>query len=102
MNSGNQETSDRMRLLDPHLIYRGGPAARLVLDGVESVAIKIPPWRHGGVTLMTPLHLLIVENQPMDAELIVRELKKSGYDPAWSGWTHPRHPKGGWRRTSQI
>ena len=32
---------------------------------------------------MTPLRLLIVEDEPSDAELIVRELKKSGYDPVW-------------------
>lgn len=32
---------------------------------------------------MTPLRLLIVEDEPLDAELIVRELKKSGYDPIW-------------------
>lgn len=32
---------------------------------------------------MVPLRLLIVEDQSSDAELIVRELRKSGYDPAW-------------------
>jgi signal transduction histidine kinase len=32
---------------------------------------------------MAPLRLLIIEDQPSDADLIVRELKKSGYDPAW-------------------
>ena len=32
---------------------------------------------------MTDLQVLIVEDDPLDAELTVRELKKSGYDPVW-------------------
>ncbi|MEO5863801.1 MAG: response regulator [Nitrospiraceae bacterium] len=32
---------------------------------------------------MTNLHVLIVEDEPSDAELTIRELKKSGYDSVW-------------------
>jgi signal transduction histidine kinase len=32
---------------------------------------------------MTDLRILIVEDDPLDAELTVRELQKSGYDPEW-------------------
>ena len=32
---------------------------------------------------MTDLQVLIVEDDPLDAELTVRELKKSGYAPVW-------------------
>jgi signal transduction histidine kinase len=32
---------------------------------------------------MNHLRVLIVEDDPLDAELAVRELKKSGYDPEW-------------------
>jgi DNA-binding response OmpR family regulator len=32
---------------------------------------------------MTNLQVLIVEDEPLDAELTVRELKKSGYDSVW-------------------
>ena len=32
---------------------------------------------------MGELHILLVEDDPLDAELIVRELRKSGYDPRW-------------------
>ncbi|MGH7217135.1 MAG: response regulator [Nitrospiraceae bacterium] len=32
---------------------------------------------------MDNLRVLIVEDDPLDAELAVRELKKSGYDPQW-------------------
>ena len=32
---------------------------------------------------MDNLRVLIVEDDPLDAELTVRELKKSGYDPQW-------------------
>ncbi len=32
---------------------------------------------------MADLRVLIVEDDPLDAELTVRELKKSGYDPEW-------------------
>jgi PAS domain S-box-containing protein len=30
-----------------------------------------------------PLHVLIVEDSPLDAELVIRELRRSGFDPAW-------------------
>lgn len=30
-----------------------------------------------------PLHVLIVEDSPLDAELMVRELKNSGYTVSW-------------------
>jgi signal transduction histidine kinase len=33
---------------------------------------------------MAGLRVLIVEDDPLDAELIVRELTKSGFDPQWS------------------
>ncbi|MEO6307564.1 MAG: response regulator [Nitrospiraceae bacterium] len=32
---------------------------------------------------MSDLRVLIVEDEPLDAELAVRELRKSGYDPEW-------------------
>lgn len=32
---------------------------------------------------MAYLRVLIVEDDPLDAELVVRELQKSGYDPQW-------------------
>lgn len=32
---------------------------------------------------MAELHILLVEDDSLDAELIVRELRKSGYDPRW-------------------
>lgn len=32
---------------------------------------------------LTPLQMLIVEDRETDAELIVRELKKDGFDPSW-------------------
>ncbi len=32
---------------------------------------------------MADLRVLIVEDDPLDAELTVRELQKSGYDPEW-------------------
>ena len=32
---------------------------------------------------MADLRVLIVEDDPLDAELAVRELQKSGYDPEW-------------------
>ncbi|HEV8328423.1 MAG TPA: response regulator [Nitrospiraceae bacterium] len=32
---------------------------------------------------MAELHILLVEDDPLDAELIIRELRKSGYDPRW-------------------
>ena len=32
---------------------------------------------------MGELHILLVEDDPLDAELVVRELRKSGYDPRW-------------------
>jgi signal transduction histidine kinase len=32
---------------------------------------------------MAHLRVLIVEDDPLDAELVVRELQKSGYDPQW-------------------
>lgn len=32
---------------------------------------------------MSDLRVLIVEDDPLDAELVVRELQKSGYDPEW-------------------
>lgn len=32
---------------------------------------------------MARLRILIVEDDPLDAELVVRELQKSGYDPEW-------------------
>jgi len=32
---------------------------------------------------MADLRVLIVEDDPLDAELVVRELQKSGYDPEW-------------------
>src|SRR3954469_10520088 len=31
-----------------------------------------------------PLQLLIVEDRPDDAELILAELRRSGYDPSWT------------------
>ena len=31
-----------------------------------------------------PLQLLIVEDRPDDAELLLAELKRAGYDPAWT------------------
>ena len=34
-------------------------------------------------TAPTPLHALIVEDQPADAKLIVRELERAGFDPKW-------------------
>ncbi len=34
-------------------------------------------------TRMADLRVLIVEDDPLDAELTVRELQKSGYDPEW-------------------
>src|SRR5438034_9001977 len=30
-----------------------------------------------------PLHVLLLEDRPMDAELIVHELKHAGFDPDW-------------------
>jgi|CXWL01.1.fsa_nt_gi signal transduction histidine kinase len=32
---------------------------------------------------MADLRILLVEDDPLDAELVVRELQKSGYDPEW-------------------
>ncbi len=32
---------------------------------------------------MTPLRVLILEDRPADAELILHELRKSGFDPSW-------------------
>ena len=32
---------------------------------------------------MADLNILLVEDDPLDAELIIRELQKSGYDPEW-------------------
>jgi len=32
---------------------------------------------------MAELHILLVEDDPLDAELIIRELRKSGYHPRW-------------------
>jgi signal transduction histidine kinase len=32
---------------------------------------------------MDDLRILLVEDDPLDAELVVRELRKSGYDPEW-------------------
>jgi signal transduction histidine kinase len=32
---------------------------------------------------MGELHILLVEDDPLDAELVIRELRKSGYDPRW-------------------
>ena len=32
---------------------------------------------------MRPLKLLVLEDEPMDAELIVAELRRSGFEPAW-------------------
>jgi len=31
----------------------------------------------------TPIRVLIAEDSPVDAELILRELRRAGYDPAW-------------------
>ena len=33
--------------------------------------------------MKTPLRLLIAEDNPVDAELILRELRRAGYDPTW-------------------
>ncbi len=33
--------------------------------------------------MTTPLRVLIVEDQPSDAELVVRELRRGGFDPDW-------------------
>ena len=33
--------------------------------------------------LMAELHILLVEDDQLDAELVIRELRKSGYDPRW-------------------
>ena len=32
---------------------------------------------------MADLRILLVEDDPLDAELTIRELQKSGYDPEW-------------------
>ena len=32
---------------------------------------------------MRPLRVLIVEDNPLDAELVVAELRRSGFDPTW-------------------
>jgi DNA-binding response OmpR family regulator len=32
---------------------------------------------------MADIHILLVEDDPLDAELVIRELRKSGYDPEW-------------------
>jgi signal transduction histidine kinase len=37
-----------------------------------------------------PLQLLIVEDRPDDAELILAELRRSGYDPTWTRVETPR------------
>jgi signal transduction histidine kinase len=34
--------------------------------------------------MASPLRLLIVEDRPDDAELLLEELKRAGYDPTWS------------------
>ena len=33
--------------------------------------------------MKTPIRVLIAEDSPVDAELILRELRRAGYDPAW-------------------
>src|ERR1700694_3111687 len=33
--------------------------------------------------MLTPLRALIVEDQPADAKMIVRELERAGFDPKW-------------------
>ena len=33
--------------------------------------------------MTTPLKLLIVEDWPQDAELLLAELVRAGYDPVW-------------------
>lgn len=33
--------------------------------------------------MSTPLRVLILEDQPTDAELLVRELRRAGFDPQW-------------------
>lgn len=34
--------------------------------------------------MSSPLHVLILEDNPADAELVVNELRQSGYEPAWT------------------
>ena len=34
-----------------------------------------------------PLHVLILEDRPADAELMVEELRKAGFAPSGGAWT---------------
>src|SRR5262245_17993543 len=38
----------------------------------------------GGSPMATPLRVLMVEDQPFDAELILEELTAAGFDPVWT------------------
>src|SRR5581483_4671462 len=39
--------------------------------------------RRGEVIMNAPLNVLILEDRPADAELMVEELRKAGFEPAW-------------------
>jgi hypothetical protein len=38
---------------------------------------------NGEVIMATPLHVLVLEDRPTDAELVLRELRRVGFDPDW-------------------
>src|SRR2546423_649598 len=38
--------------------------------------------RHGGL-MPTPLHVLILEDSPVDVELMLHELQRAGFEPLW-------------------
>src|SRR5579864_7563955 len=35
------------------------------------------------IAMVSPINILIVEDSQLDAELLVRELQKAGFEPAW-------------------
>ena len=36
------------------------------------------------MSITVPLRLLILEDQPVDAELVLDELRQSGFEPDWT------------------
>ncbi|HYM92259.1 MAG TPA: PAS domain S-box protein [bacterium] len=41
------------------------------------------PWNKDGDPMITPIRVLILEDTPADAELMVRELRDAGFTPSW-------------------
>jgi PAS domain S-box-containing protein len=42
-----------------------------------------PIAQHRGINMTQPLRVLILEDNPEDAELLVRQLRRSGFEPDW-------------------